>query len=131
MMVGMGVSIYYTATRANGLTEAEAIAVNSAVERYPIEELLKLCQISDEQYDGEDFCVYPADEPYEPDVIFEGATKLPFYSQYVMGRSIQYWCQLLSQVRRILPDAEWSVHVDDIHIPWNNESFEFEPSKAK
>ena len=126
----MGVSIYYTARRARPLIVAEGAAIAGVVERHPIETLLAACRIADGQYDGEGFCVYPADEDTEPGVIFEGATKLPLCSEEVFWEAVQYWLRLLSQIRRVLPDADWHVHIDDHDIAWDEESNAFDPSAS-
>jgi hypothetical protein len=33
-----------------------------------------------------------------------------------MGISIQFWCELLTEIRRTLFDAAWRVHLDDADI---------------
>jgi hypothetical protein len=65
--------------------------------------------------------------PTEPGVIFEGATKLPDTSEDDCWTGLQYWCSALSEIRRILSDAEWDVHVDDHQIAWDKEAGSFDP----
>ena len=77
---------------------------------------------------GEDFCIYDGDNPTEPSIIFEGATKLPDNSEDALWELLQHWCRLLSEVRRAVPGAEWHVHVDDHDIPWDEEAQEYDPS---
>src|SRR5262249_4299985 len=124
----MGVSIYYTARRPQPLTPAERTAIDAVVARYPVEELLAECGVAEDEYNGEAFCVYPTDDDTGPGVVFEGATKLPLCTVEVFGAAIEYWCRLLSEVRRVVPRATWRVHVDDHDIAWVEKLREFDPS---
>jgi hypothetical protein len=124
----MGVSIYYTASRAEPLTTTERSAIESVIARYPLDTLIAKCSVAEGEYDGEDFCVYPTDDDTEPGVVFEGATKLPLCSVDAMWAALQHWCRLLSEVRRALPNTTWRVHVDDHDIPWVEELRSFDPS---
>lgn len=114
----MGVSIYYTAARAQPLTPAERDAIDAAKARYPRPGLVGESGCPELERDGEAFSEYPIDEQTEPGVIFVGSTKLTLHSEEAFWVSIQYWCRLLSEIRRVIPDAEWRVHVDDADIPW-------------
>lgn len=104
----MSVSLYYTASRAKPLTDAEAadvartVAARTSSFPYPDEESLYL---------------------YEnggggPRDILAGSTKLPFDP----GRALPVIAHVLDSVtelRRSLPDAEWHVHMDDLDVPWD------------
>jgi hypothetical protein len=61
-------------------------------------------------------------------VVFEGATKLPLCTEDAFWAAIQYWCRLLSEVRRVVPGATWQVHMDDHNIAWVEELQAFDPS---
>ena len=124
----MGVSIYYTASRPRPLTPAERTAIAAVVARYPVEALIAECGVADGEFHGEAFCVYPSDAETEPGVVFEGATKLPLCSEEAMWAAVQYWCRLLSELRRAVPGASWRVHVDDHDIEWDEELGAFDPS---
>jgi len=124
----VGVSIYYTASRPEPLSPAERSAVEAVVARYPVDALIAECGVAEGEFNGEDFCLYPADDDTEPGVVFEGATKLPLCSEDAMWAAVQYWCRLLSEVRRALPGTDWRVHVDDHDIPWVEELRAFDPS---
>jgi hypothetical protein len=126
----VGVSIYYTASRPTPLAPAEQTAIDVAVARYPVEALIAECGVAEDEFNGEAFCAYPADADTEPGVVFEGATKLPLCSEEAMWAAVQYWCRLLSEVRGVLPDAAWRVHVDDHDIAWDEEKRAFDPSAA-
>jgi hypothetical protein len=123
----VGVSIYYTARRPQPLTPAEQTAIDAVVARYPVEAVLAECGVAEEEYNGEAFCVYPTDEDTEPGVVFEGATKLPLCTEEAFAAAIQYWCRLLSEVRRVVPGAGWRVHIDDHDIAWVEEVRAFDP----
>lgn len=124
----MGVSIYYAATRPEPLSPAERRAVAAAIDRHPLAALLEECGIPAEDFNGEDFCVYPAGDADDPSAVFEGATKLPLCSESVFWSAIQHWCRLLTVVRRAIPGSAWHVHVDDLDIPWNEEDQAFTPA---
>ena len=124
----MGVSIYYTASRPQPLSPAERSAIDAIEARYPLESLIAECGVAEGDFNGEAFCVYPTDRDTDPGVVFEGATKLPLGSEDAMWSSVQYWCRLLSEVRRMLPDSTWHVHIDDHDIPWVEEVRAFNPS---
>jgi hypothetical protein len=124
----VGVSIYYTASRAQPLSSVEQAAIDAVVARYPVEELLAECGVAEEEYNGEGFCVYSTEDPAEPGVVFEGATKLPLCTEDAFWAALQYWCRLLSEVRRVVPGATWQVHVDDHDIAWVEGLRAFDPS---
>lgn len=122
----MGVSIYYSATRDRSLSAAESKAIEWIVNRYPLDALMRDCGVPESQFHGEGFCLYSA--PLEEGAVLEGATKLPGVSEEAMWIAIQYWCRLLTELRGVLQDANWRVHVDDHHIPWSDSLQRFDPS---
>jgi hypothetical protein len=124
----MSISIYYRASRARPLKPAERGAVEAALHRFPVEALVEEHSSKGEDFNGEAFCVYDPDEPSEPGVVFEGATKLPSNSEEAFWAAIQHWCQLLTEIRRIIPDADWHVHIDDHDIWWDPEMRDYDPS---
>jgi hypothetical protein len=124
----MGISIYYSASRKRPLTPDERVAVKAIVSRFPVQALIAECSATKETFNGEAFCIYTANEYTEPGVIFEGATKLPSNSEETFWVANQYWCQLLSEVRRVLYDADWRVHIDDLAIRWDPARREYDPS---
>jgi hypothetical protein len=54
---------------------------------------------------GETFSFWQPDENTEPGVILEGATKLPISSDETALAAVRYWCALLWEIRRVVPDA--------------------------
>jgi hypothetical protein len=120
----MGVSIYCTASRPLPLTAPEKKTIDEILARYSVESLLAGCGIPESDFDGEDFDVYPSSST-TPGTVFEGSSKLPLGSEEAMWSTMQYWCRLLSEVRLVIPDASWRVHVDDYDIPWIEEQQAF------
>jgi hypothetical protein len=124
----VGVSIYYTASRPEPLSAAERVAIESAIARYPLGVLIAECGVAEGEFNGEDFCVYPIDADTEQGVVLEGATKLPLCSEGAFAAAVQYWCRLLSELRRVMPNTSWRVHVDDHDIAWDEELGTFDPA---
>src|SRR4051812_14100795 len=113
----MSVSIYYTARRSTPLTSAERTTVSQIVQRYDIGDRLQEYFKTGQGLNWESFSVY--DPPTEPDLIFEGATKLPDNTEMALWEGVQHWSAALSEIRRVLHDAAWHVHVDDHDLVWN------------
>ncbi len=123
----MSISIYYTAKRSNKLSNQEQETISCLISRYSKEFNQMTSQVCSEVgYNGESFCVYDSKASTEPDVIFEGATKLPDHSPEELWEAVQHWSALLSQIRRIIPDAEWYVHLDDHDLVWDEKLLEYD-----
>ena len=106
----MGAAIYYTAERATLLTEKEQEDVISIVDKY--NESFKYVE------EAESFDLYAYDDS-ESDVILAGATKVPSSIDIeVLMYSINHWLQCLTEIRLVVADAEWHVHVDDTDAVW-------------
>jgi hypothetical protein len=123
----MSVSIYYTARRRCELSMAEQAGIARVIDRYSVKEQIEEYHRTGVGWNGEDLCLYAP--PFDsPDVMIEGATKLPNTTEDVFWDAVRHWCQALSEIRRVLPDAVWDVHVDDHEIPWDELRQEFDPS---
>lgn len=108
----MSVSIYYTARRPAPLTEAE---------RDTLEGVLEACEAA-----------HPFPGEYEegvrlyydglsgPDTVAFGATKLSSDMDRAF-RMIDYVLDSASALHRVLPGADWHIHLDDIDIPWDEQ----------
>jgi len=124
----MGISIYYEACRPGGMTERERQAIEVIVSRYSVEDRIEEYYRTSSGWNGEDFCLY--EPPFDsPDTILEGATRLPDQDEEVFWVAVRHWCEALSEIRRLLPDAEWHVHVDDLDIFWDAERQAFDPER--
>jgi hypothetical protein len=125
----MGISIYYSARRAKELTDVEHKAIEEVVGRYSVKEQVEAYIWTGIGWSGEDFCLY--DPPFdEPEIVLEGATRLPDSSQKELWAAVNHWCRALSEIRRLLSDTIWHVHVDEHVIPWDEEQREFDPSSV-
>jgi hypothetical protein len=121
----VGVSIYYTARRSIALSQSEQDAIQEIVSRYSVIDQIEQHLQTGRGWSGEDFCIY--DPPLDsPDMILDGATKLPC-EELALSPAIQHWCRALSELRRLLPDAEWRVHVDDFDVHWDQAQHVFDP----
>jgi hypothetical protein len=124
----MSVSIYYSARREQPLTRHEQSAIERLRASYSISGQVERYVRTRQGHNGENFCVYDPGKPTGPGIIFEGATKLPDNGEDAVWELLQHWCKLLSEVRRVVPNAEWHVDVDDHDIPWDDRAGEYDPS---
>ncbi len=119
----MSVSLYYTARRAVPITLQEQNNCDEIVKRY------------DEQYPFgelyEGFCIYdqePCREGNEESVILDGATKLPSDVSPELCLDIaDWWLACLAELKCVLVDAQWHVHLDDMDFEWCEEKHCFLP----
>lgn len=120
----MGVSIYYEASRSTPLTPEEQKAIDAVVEKYSVAKESEQFHQTGVGWRGEGFNIYPP--PFrEPGVIFQGSTDLPLETMEEYITAAKRWCQVLTEIRRVVPDAEWSVNIDDAEIPWDEEQQAF------
>ncbi|MFE6934792.1 hypothetical protein ACFVDT_22525 [Streptomyces sp. NPDC057699] len=104
----MSVSLYYSATRAMPLTDAERAAV----------ERIAAAHMGSFPYeDEESLHLYDSDDS-RPDEVVAGSTKMPFDPGRVLG-VLDRVLGSVSELRRALPEAEWRVHMDDLDVPWD------------
>jgi hypothetical protein len=112
----VSVSLYYSARRDTALSAAERQAVADLIDA------------DDDQYvvaDGsEPFSVYPYDT-LDDGVVFQGSTKLPPENELVWD-AVEHWSRLVSAIRRVIPDAAWSFHIDDRDIAWDGARQEYD-----
>lgn len=122
----MSISIYYTATRSHALDAAERAAIDALVWEFAVEERIEEYLHTDQGLNWESFCIYDPAEPTAPEVIFEGATKLPDNRDDALWTGMRHWSRLLAAIRRLLPGAEWHVHVDDHELAWDDVAGEYD-----
>ncbi|GLQ47821.1 hypothetical protein GCM10007862_28720 [Dyella lipolytica] len=125
----MSISIYYSAARGHPLTKAESSAIAALVDQYAINKQTAKRSWFRRPPNWEAFGIYDRANPGQPNAIFEGSTRLPDNSQEAMWIGLQHWCRLLSEIRRSVAGASWSVHVDDHEIPWNSATSSYDPAK--
>jgi hypothetical protein len=125
----MSVSIYYTAQRKQKFTDDEQEAINKLIADYSVDEEIEKYIRTGKGYNWTSFYVYDSENPTEENVIFEGSTQLPDNSEEAMWEGVQHWSSLLSQIRCVISDAEWHVHIDDHVLLWDDEYLEYDLSK--
>jgi hypothetical protein len=120
----VSVSIYYRARRARDLDDREQAVVTDLLARYATDRFI--------EDGGEGFDLYERTEPDDahsgPDrmEILAGATKLPLPTVDAFWEAVQHWSDLLSAMRRALPDAEWTVSIDDHELAWDDHAGEYD-----
>ena len=60
--------------------------------------------------------------------VFGGSTKLPDNTKNALWEGVQHWCQCISAIRRVIPNAYWQVRVEDHLIKWNPALDMYEPN---
>jgi len=114
----MGTAIYYTAEREAILTEKEQEDITFIVDKY--NESFKYIE------EAESFDLYAYDDS-ESDVILAGATKLLSITDIEASTySLSHWLQCLTEIRLVVGDAEWHVHVDDTDAVWVDDKWQME-----
>jgi hypothetical protein len=124
-------SIYYEARRSRPLDPSEQEAIARIEKAYAVEAQIERYASTGEGPNWESFCVYDPADPTGPDVVFEGATKLPDNSDDHTVTGVTHWCRALSEIRLVLADADWWVHIDDADVPWNEELQQWDPWAAE
>ncbi len=121
----MSVSIYYTAKRSRPINAEEQAQIDRLVDSFLIDDELEAYLRTGEGLNWESFTIYDPATPSQPDVIFEGATKLPDNTDEATWIGLEHWLELLAQLRRALPGATWHVHVDDHDLAWDDAEGEY------
>ncbi len=138
----MGVSLYYTARRDRGLSDAESdrIAKIVAEENEKLNDKLNKSlpgwkkdgvipsYITDSSEICEGLSLYDLDELTEAGVILEGSSKVSHSdcgAEPMITQLESYTRFALGRLRRALPDAEWEVHVDEQELAWEEEHGEY------
>lgn len=122
----MSISIYYSADRDHALTPEEQRAIDACIAKYPPPApKRRFFLFKGEEW--ETFCVYDITPRTQASRIFQGATKLSGPGSAEIWEGVQHWCALLTEIRRVVPDAKWSVSVDDQQIVWDDEARMYRP----
>ena len=112
MEIKMSVSIYYSAERKNPLSADENKKIGEVIEEYSNSYPYKDTE--------EDLYVYEYDKS-EPEVVFRGSTKLPLSDNIEETIiAVTHWAACLSDIRRIVSDAQWEVNMDDTYLLWDD-----------
>jgi hypothetical protein len=122
----MSTSIYYRARRTQPLTRSEDTLVKVVVQSGSVNQKIQKYQSTGEGYNWESFCVY--EKPESPEIVLEGATKLPDNSEEALIAGAKHWCIVLSLLRLAIPDAEWVVTIEDCPIHWNATEKRYDPN---
>lgn len=125
----MSVSIFYTARRQQKLTHAEQAAINQLIEKYSVDEEIAEYLKTGKGHNWASFSIYDLETQTVSDVILEGSTELPDNSKYAMFDGLEHWASLLTDIRNVLEDAVWHVHVDDHDLVWDGENLEYDITK--
>lgn len=104
----MSIVLSYRALRDEPLSADEAAAIDIVIARYQ----------SDFEYReaADAFTVNPSD-PNASEVIFAGTVCLPAED----AESRDYWMCCLTDIRRILEDADWTVSQGDTALDWDED----------
>ena len=127
----MSVSITYQAQRPDKLTANEQSEIETLISSMSVDDKIE-AYLAGATPDGqggglnwESFTVYEPEA--ESSVVFEGSTKLPDNTDDALWIGVQHWCELLTQIRRVINDAQWHVAVHDHPITWDGTNQRFDP----
>ncbi|MEU6969517.1 hypothetical protein AB0A71_17565 [Kitasatospora aureofaciens] len=104
----MSVSLYYRASRAMPLTNAEMATVERIVAAH----------MSAFPYRDEESLYLYDSSGSEPDEIVAGSTKMPLDPSRALP-VIAHVLDAVTELHRALPGAQWHVHMDDLDVPWD------------
>jgi hypothetical protein len=121
----MSISLYYNLARDQALSDAENSAIDLILKQFSETAVAK--EVKFKTFEWERIHFYS--EPTENGMRLAGSTKLPGESQSEMWSALQHWCEALSALRRVLPNATWHVSVDDHDIVWDPELLCYDPSR--
>lgn len=111
-------SIYYEAKRPEPLTTIERELIDQILEKYSVDDIIEVYTDDTPTLNWESFAFY--DEPYAAGVILKGSVKLPNAVRDAEIVGAERWCAALSELRRSLLGATWSVSIEDQQIAWDS-----------
>jgi len=116
----MGFSIYYTAKRNTPLTGIEAQRIDAIVQSFDVTAEIERYAHSGKGLNWESFTLYEASGLTGEDVL-SGSTALPDNKAFAMHKGALHWVDCLNKIRReVLPDARWSVQIEDDALLWDD-----------
>lgn len=122
----MSVAIYYKVVRVAPLTDAEKKAIDGLVEKYSVDNDIEKYLKNGKGLNWESFSFSEANETK---VVLSGSTTLPNNTEDATWVGVQHWCKLLSEIRRLIPNAIWNVHVENHEIQWDSKALAYDPNK--
>lgn len=118
----MSISLYYDAKRQVGLSEPESQRLQAIVAEFDKTAEIERYAQSGKGLNWESFSLY-APAQLRDGKVLAGATKLPDNKAFAIHRGASHWVACLNRIRReVLPDAQWSVQVDDKELLWDEHS---------
>lgn len=116
----MGLSIYYSAKRSTPLTHTEVAHIDMIVNAFDVAAEIERYAHSGKGLNWESFTLYPTIRLQGEDVL-SGATALPDNKAFAMHKGARHWIGCLNRIRReVLPDAPWSVQIEDDELLWDD-----------
>ncbi|CAN5674196.1 hypothetical protein BH11PSE13_BH11PSE13_21970 [soil metagenome] len=117
----MSMSLYYNAKREAPLTDLEVLRLGTILRSFDKADEIERNDRSGKGLNWESFSLYDAAGLDGGDV-FAGATKLPDNKAFALHKGAKHWIGSLNQIRReVLPDATWSVQIEDKPLLWSEE----------
>ena len=118
----MSMDIYYTARRKTPLSAEEETKIHEIMDKYWKKYPRK------EEYEGPGTFGWSEEDG---DAIYSGNLRVPleFMSSdaedenyKVMKEFMDYWLKFLSDITRVLSDAEWDAQFEDLPLIWEEEN---------
>lgn len=122
----MSVAIYCKVVRVAALADTEKKVIDGLVAKYSVDNDIEKYLKTGKGLNWESFSF---SESNETKVVLSGSTALPNNTEDATWVGVQHWCKLLSEIRRLIPNAIWNVHVENHEIQWDSKAFAYDPNK--
>lgn len=124
----MSFNIYYRAKREHPLSEQETERLDSILRDFDKQSESERHERTGKGLNWANFTVYEASRLTDGNV-FAGATTLPDNKAFAMHKGAHHWVRCLNRIRReVLPDADWSVEIEEKSLLWDDKNGWHDPS---
>ena len=120
-------SLYFTAKRDRGLDDNERRLVKAINEKFDVKERFEEYYKTGKGLNWVPLAIDSPD-PAHPEAVLQGSVPLPTNTETAPVTGLEHWCAALTEFRRAIPDADWSVSLDDFEVPWNAAEQRYDPT---
>lgn len=125
------VSIRYRSERSEPLSAQERSAIDELVDSMSVDDKIE-AYLHGAKPDGTgaglNWESFDVSDDRHAGIVFSGGTKLPDNTDDALWVGVQHWCELLTKIRHVVPDADWVVKVHGHTIVWDATKNAYDPS---